>query len=241
MTQIHPAPEGTASDAVLQEALPRTEWANGSAMMRDYYDHEWGLPVISEAGLYERVCLEGFQAGLSWATILARRDAFRRAFAAFDPEAVAEFSDDDVERLVEDASIIRSRPKILAAIGNARATLELRGAPDADPLTRGFILPLWGGGELEIADGLPALIWSHAPKVTPLPESIAEVPTQSTESQALSKDLKERGFRFVGPTTAYALMEAVGIVDTHWVGSHKRGASRIYSPEGQRREFEPLI
>lgn len=220
--------------------LPRTAWANGSAMMREYYDHEWGLPVISEAGLYERVCLEGFQAGLSWATILARRDAFRRAFADFDPDVVAKYTDQTGEELLQDASIIRSRPKIMAAIGNARATLELREAAERDPMLQGFSLPLQDGESLQIASGLPALVWSHAPETTPSPTRADEVPTQSPESVALARALKKHGFRFVGPTTIFALMEAVGIVDTHWVGSHKRAVSKIYAPDGHRHAFVPL-
>lgn len=216
----------------------RTPWGNGSAMMRDYYDHEWGLPVTTEAGLYERVCLEGFQAGLSWATILGRREAFREAFEGFDPEAVARFTDDDVERLVTNAAIIRSRAKIRAAIGNARATLALR--DHDDPQLAGWSLPLTDGSCLTIEPGLPSLMWSYAPTVTPMPASMADVPTQSTESRALCKELKGRGFSFVGPTTVYALMEAVGMVDTHWLESHRRGVSRIFSPEGRRAELIPL-
>lgn len=233
-----PHPTGSHAPATPDDdALPRSTWANGSAMMRDYYDNEWGIPVATEAGLYERVCLEGFQAGLSWATILARREAFRAAFAHFDPDEVSLFEEADVEKLVENAAIIRSRPKILAAIGNARATVQLRERASEDSGLRGFALPLWDGTSLEIPDGLPALIWSHAPESTPLPRTASEVPTQSAESAALSRELKRRGFRFVGPTTAFALMEAVGMVDTHWLGSHKRGASRVFSPEGRRHAF----
>lgn len=234
-----PSSGTTASDdsTARAENLPRTAWANGSAMMRDYYDHEWGLPVTTEAGLYERVCLEGFQAGLSWATILARRDAFRRAFADFDPDVVAKYTDRTVEALLRDASIIRSKPKIMAAIGNARATLDLRRAADQDPMLQGFSLPLQNGSSLQIGSGLPALVWSHAPETTPSPTRAEEVPTQSPESVALARALKKHGFRFVGPTTIFALMEAVGMVDTHWVGSHKRAVSKIYSPEGRRHAF----
>lgn len=225
------APRETAQPPV------RTPWGNGSAMMRDYYDHEWGLPVTTEAGLYERVCLEGFQAGLSWATILSRREAFRQAFEGFDPEIVAGFTDEDVERLATNAAIIRSRAKIRAAVGNARATLALRDLDD--PRLAGWSLPLTDGTVLEIDPGLPSLIWSYAPSTTPEPGSMADVPTQSPESRALCKELKSLGFSYVGPTTTYALMEAIGMVDTHWVESHQRGASRIFSPEARRAELIP--
>lgn len=174
--------------------------------MRDYYDQEWGLPVTDEQGMYERICLEGFQAGLSWATILRKRPAFRAAFAGFDPEQVALFSGEDVERLMQDPGIIRNRLKILAAVKNAQATLELRND-----------------------GGLVDFVWSFRPASTPEPAVAADVPTQSAESVALSKALRKRGFSFVGPTTMFALMEAVGIVDTHLLDSHRRGSSGIWS------------
>lgn len=174
--------------------------------MRDYYDQEWGLPVTDEQGLYERICLEGFQAGLSWATILRKRPAFRAAFAGFDPDAVASFGDPDVERLMQDPGIVRNRLKIHAAVKNARATVELRNE-----------------------GGLVDFVWSFRPPSTPRPTIAAEIPTQSAESMALSKALRKRGFSFVGPTTMYALMEAVGIVDTHLLASHRRGSSGIWA------------
>lgn len=182
----------------------RTPWALGSQLMMEYYDTEWGMPVTDERGLFERLCLEGFQSGLSWATILAKRDAFREAFAGFDPERVAAFREDDVQRLLGNPGIIRHRGKITATITNARATLDLR-----------------AGG------GLAEYIWSFAPDETPVPYAPDDVPTQSPESQSLARSLKARGFRFVGPTTMYALMEAVGIVDTHVVSSYRRGSSGI--------------
>ncbi|WP_270238154.1 DNA-3-methyladenine glycosylase I [Rothia kristinae] len=228
----------------------RTPWANGSALMRHYYDTEWGLPVTDEQGLYERLCLEGFQAGLSWATVLSRREAFRRAFRDFDPEAAAAFGEEEVRRLVGDAAIIRSRPKILAAVGNARAVLELRERAEAThaerpgsgldatgtvPLT-GFELTRHRGKPLSIEPGLPALIWSFCPPSTPIPEGPEQVPTQSPVSAALARTLKRNGFRFVGPTSVYAMMEAIGMVDTHATGSHRRGASGIFGPDGLRPE-----
>ncbi|HIW98557.1 MAG TPA: DNA-3-methyladenine glycosylase I [Candidatus Nesterenkonia stercoripullorum] len=182
----------------------RTPWALGSQLMMEYYDTEWGMPVTDERGLFERLCLEGFQSGLSWATVLAKRDAFRQAFAGFDPERVAAFSEDDVQRLLGNPGIIRHRGKIAATITNARATLDLRAE-----------------------GGLAEHIWSFAPDETPVPYAPDDVPTQSPESQSLARSLKARGFRFVGPTTMYALMEAVGIVDTHVVGSYRRGSSGI--------------
>src|SRR5690606_27676186 len=174
-------------------------------LLREYYDTEWGMPVRDERGLFERLSLEAFQPGLSWATILRKRPAFRAAFADFDPDAVAAFGDDDVARLLADAGIVRNRRKIEATIANAQATVALR----AD-------------------GGLPELIWSFRPMRTPRPRTVAEVPTTSPESVALAKELLARGFRHVGPTTMFALMEAVGIVDTHLLGSHRRGTSGVW-------------
>ena len=186
------------------DGLARPVWASVDPLLRDYYDTEWGMPVRDERGMFERLCLEAFQSGLSWATILRKRPAFREAFAGFDPAAVAEFGDPDVERLMADAGIVRNRAKVLATITNARATLALRDDPEGD---------------------LAAFVWSFRPADTPRPYSHADVPTTSPESLALSKALKRKGFTFVGPTTMFALMEAVGIVDTHLVGCHRRGAS----------------
>ena len=190
------------------DGLDRPAWAASDALLRDYYDREWGLPVRDERGLFERLSLEAFQSGLSWATILRKRPAFRAAFAGFDPEAVAAFDDADIARLLADAGIVRNRAKVLATIRNAGATLALR----AD-------------------GGLARLIWSHQPATTPRPRTAAEVPTSSPESVALARELKRRGFAFVGPTTMFALMEAIGVVDTHLLGSHRRGSSGVW-PEG---------
>ncbi|QIK83041.1 DNA-3-methyladenine glycosylase I [Sanguibacter sp. HDW7] len=188
------------------DGLARPRWAAADALLRDYYDTEWGMPVRDEHGLFERLSLEAFQSGLSWATVLRKRPAFREVFAGFDPEAVARFDDADTARLLDDARIIRNRAKVLATVQNARATLELR----AD-------------------GGLAELVWSYRPDATPAPRSFAEVPSTSPESRALAKDLKKRGFTFVGPTTVFALMEAVGVVDTHLVGSHRRGTSGVWA------------
>ncbi|GGH97981.1 DNA-3-methyladenine glycosylase I [Arthrobacter liuii] len=202
MTTLVP---GSAGVIVGEDGLARPAWAATDPLMRNYYDQEWGLPVTDEQGMYERICLEGFQAGLSWATILRKRPAFRSAFAGFDPEAVALFSNADVERLMQDPGIIRNRLKILAAVKNAQATLELRND-----------------------GGLVDFVWGFRPASTPQPRRPADIPTQSAESVALSQALRKRGFSFVGPTTMFALMEAVGIVDTHLLASHRRGSSGIW-------------
>ena len=188
------------------DGLPRCSWGTSTPDYLAYHDDEWGRPVRDERGLFERLSLEGFQSGQSWLTILRKRDAFRAAFADFEPDAVARFGPDDVERLLRDAGIVRNRRKIEATVTNARATVALR--EDG---------------------GLADLVWSFWPAETPAPASYDEVPTQSAESKALAKALRGRGFVFVGPTTMFALMEAVGIVDTHLVGSHRRGTSGIWA------------
>jgi len=194
-----------------QDGLARPLWAASDPLMQAYYDHEWGMPVRDEQGMYERISLEAFQAGLSWATILRKRDAFRKAFLDFHPESVAAFTDTDVERLMLDAGIVRNRLKIQAAITNAKATIALRAE-----------------------GGLVDFVWSFKPETTPAPRSYAEIPTTSPESIALSKALRKKGFAFVGPTTMYALMEAVGIIDTHLVDSHRRGTSGVWLEQSQK-------
>ncbi|WP_377641767.1 DNA-3-methyladenine glycosylase I [Oryzobacter terrae] len=189
------------------DGLARPTWAATDPMLREYYDTEWGMPVRDERGLFERLSLEAFQSGLSWATILRKRPAFREAFHGFDPEVVAAYEDADVERLMADAGIVRNRAKVLATVTNARATVALRDDPEGD---------------------LAAFVWSFRPADTPRPRTYADVPTSSPESLALSRALKRKGFAFVGPTTMYALMEAVGIVDTHLLGSHRRGTSGVW-------------
>lgn len=188
------------------DGLARPRWAASDPLLREYYDHEWGVPVRDETGLFERVTLEAFQSGLSWRTVLAKRPAFREVFHGFHPEAVAAMDERDVERLLGDARIIRNRRKIEATVTNARATVALR--EDG---------------------GLADLVWSFMPSSTPHPDRFADVPTTSDESRALSRELKRRGFVFVGPTTMYALMEAIGMVDTHLVGSHRRGTSGVWT------------
>jgi DNA-3-methyladenine glycosylase I len=188
-----------------EDGLARPVWAATDPLMRAYYDTEWGMPVRDERGMFERISLEAFQSGLSWATILRKRPAFRAAFDDFDPDRVAAYDERDVERLLADPGIVRNRRKIEATVGNARATLALRAE-----------------------GGLVELVWSFRPSVTPTPTSYDEVPTRSPESVALSRALRRKGFSFVGPTTMYALMEAVGIVDTHLLGSHRRGSSGVW-------------
>ncbi|ROQ39461.1 DNA-3-methyladenine glycosylase I [Frondihabitans sp. PhB188] len=188
------------------DGLSRPIWASTDPVLQAYYDTEWGMPVRDERGLFERLSLEAFQSGLSWATILKKRENFRAAFRDFDPEVVAAFDDDDRARLMADAGIVRNRLKVDATIDNARAVIALRDE-----------------------GGLVDLVWSFRPEVTPEPLTLADIPTTSPESVALSKALKKKGFRFVGPTTMFALMEATGIVDTHLLGSHRRGTSGVWA------------
>lgn len=201
------------------DGLLRTPWAYTNSRMLNYYDTEWGMPVLTEQGLFERVTLEAFQSGLSWDIILRKREDFRRVFHGFDVDAVAAMSDDEQNALLHDASIIRNRAKILATVKNARATIALRDSDQFAPIST----PV---GTTE--PGLPALIWSFLTDETPVPEALDQVPTTSDASRDLAKTLKKNGFSFVGPTTAYALMEAIGIVDTHVVGSWRRGCSGIF-------------
>ncbi|NLT25195.1 MAG: DNA-3-methyladenine glycosylase I [Microbacteriaceae bacterium] len=198
-----PAALAAGELVVGDDGLVRPAWAAHDPLLRDYYDREWGRPVRDERGLFERISLEAFQSGLSWRTILAKRPAFRAAFAGFDPDAVAAFDAADEARLLADAGIVRNRAKIAATIGNARATVALRPA-----------------------GGLVALVESFATAPPIAPRRAAEVPTRTAESAALAAALRARGFAFVGPTTAYALMTAIGLVDADLVGAHRRGARR---------------
>ena len=181
----------------------RCPWAGADPLYVTYHDEEWGRPLTGDDALFERLCLEGFQSGLSWLTILRKRPAFRRAFAGFGVDRVAAFGDADVARLLADPGIVRNRAKIAAAIANARLAVGL-------------------------SDGLSALLWSYAPPPRPRPPTLADVPAVTPASTALARDLRRRGFRFVGPTTAYALMQAVGMVDDHLAGCHvpARGGRR---------------
>ncbi|MFE5810771.1 DNA-3-methyladenine glycosylase I, partial [Streptomyces sp. NPDC056491] len=174
------------------DGLLRCPWALSTPDYVAYHDTEWGRPVHGDDALYERLCLEAFQSGLSWLTILRRREGFRKAFSDFSIAAVAEFGDGDAERLLTDEGIIRNRAKIEATLANAK------------------VIAGWEPGELD------TLIWSHAPEEPgPAPLTVTEVPAVTTESTALAKALKKAGIRFVGPTTAYALMQACGLVNDH--------------------------
>lgn len=176
---------------VSDDGLRRCEWAGaGPSLMRDYHDREWGRPLRGDNALFERITLEAFQSGLSWSVILRKRENFRQAFDGFDIATVAAYTGADVDRLMADAGIVRNRAKIEAAIANAAAAAELD-------------------------TGLSDLLWSFRPPVRPRPDGAADVPAQTAESVSLARELRARGFRFVGPTTAYALMQATGMVDDH--------------------------
>ena len=176
------------------DGLARCAWVGDDPEYRRYHDEEWGVPLHGDRAMFEKLSLEGFQAGLSWITILRKRPRLREVFAGFEPQMVAAFGEDDVARLMADAGIIRNRAKIDATISNARLVLEM----DA--------------GELD------ALLWSFAPGARPRPESFADIPAVTAESEAMSKALRKRGFRFVGPTTMYALMQSAGMADDHVTG-----------------------
>ena len=181
------------------DGVARCAWGDSTPEYRAYHDTEWGFPVGDDRRLFEKLCLEGFQAGLSWLTILRKRDAFRQAFAAFDFERVARFESDDVERLLADASIVRHRGKIESAVNNARRALEL----------------------VEAEGSIAAFVWRFEPDRAAGPSSEA----QTTESRALAKELKRRGWTFVGPTTVYAFMQAMGLVNDHVEGCSLRPAA----------------
>ena len=251
----------------LENAPSYPTWVTDE-LLRDYYDAEWGMPVTDERGLFEALSLEAFQVGLSWHTILARREAFRRAFEGFDPERVAAFTDQDVARLLQDEDIIRNERKIRAVISNARLTLRMRelAATSKDISDEGVILPLIAPASasanvdsteavatrrrrvrtLSVEDlgrmrertlsdgtrvpgGLAAWLWSFAPHETIAPHTLEDIPTDTPESALLAKSFKALGGVFLGPVTAYALMCAVGMVDAHLVGSHRRGCSGLFA------------
>jgi DNA-3-methyladenine glycosylase I len=198
------------------DGVRRCAWHGGDPLYLAYHDEEWGRPVLSDRGLFERIVLEGFQAGLSWITILRKRDAFREAFLGFGLEQVASMGEGDVERLLGDAGIVRNRAKVEATISNAGRALELVAAEGSlAGFLRGFAV-----------DG-------------PEPERLADLPAQTPESARLSAELKRRGWRFVGPTTMYALMQAVGLVNDHLAGCHVRAAcaasrAEAWAPSARR-------
>jgi DNA-3-methyladenine glycosylase I len=183
-----------------EDKLPRCPWGASTPELQSYHDQEWGRPVGDDDQVFEKLCLEGFQSGLSWLTILRKRDGFRRAFASFDPTVVAGFGDADVDRLLADTGIVRNRAKIRATITNAQATIGLR----------------------ERRISLAALLWKHEPDASRPPTSMRVLAGSTPESEALSAELREHGFRFVGPTTVYASMQSLGVVNDHLVGCHFR-------------------
>ena len=199
-----PDPVGVVAGGPVEgdDGRSRCPWAGSDPLYRGYHDDEWGVVVTGDRELFERLVLEGFQSGLAWITVLRKREAFRTAFAGFDLARVAAFGPEDVERLMGDAGIVRNRAKIEATVANARAALE-------------------------VAEGLSGLLWSFAPEPPPpAPVTTADVAAVTPESTAMAKELKRRRFRFVGPTTAYALMQATGMVDDHLRGCWRRGTGR---------------
>lgn len=184
------------------DGCPRCPWALSSPDYLGYHDDEWGRPVRDDGPMFERLCLEAFQSGLSWLTILRKRENFRAAFRGFDIDAVAGFGPGDVDRLLADPGIVRNRAKIEASIRNARAALDLPG-------------------------GLAALVWRYAAKPRPAPVTLADLPSATPESKALSAELKRHGFVFTGPVTMYATLQASGVVDDHLSGCFRRGAWAI--------------
>ena len=181
------------------DGQPRCPWALGTAEYLAYHDEEWGRPVRDDTGMFERLSLEAFQSGLSWLTILRKRENFRSAFDGFNISTVAEYGPDDMARLLADPGIVRNRAKIEAVIRNARAALEL-------------------------PDGLANLVWRHASDQVSAPDTLADVPAWTPESKALAAELRRHGFKFTGPVTAYATMQACGVVDDHLTGCFRRGA-----------------
>jgi DNA-3-methyladenine glycosylase I len=193
------------------DGLARPGWASVDPMLREYYDTEWGMPVRDERGLFERLSLEAFQSGLSWATILRKRPAFRAAFDGFEPEKVAGYGDGEIGRLLSDAGIVRHRGKITATIDNARAVVAMADA----------------------GTSLTQVAWAHAPAPRGAPlVGRDEIPALTPESTALSRALKGWGMRFVGPTTVYAFMQSAGLVDDHLAGCHRAGTAA--DQRGQR-------
>jgi len=199
MTTTQPAATFTAPDK-----LKRCSWCASDPIYVAYHDNEWGRPVHDDNKLFEKICLEGFQAGLSWLTILRKRENFRTAFKGFDPQVVSKFTSRDVERLMKNEGIVRNRMKIEATIANAKATLKV---------------------QRELGS-LDALIWSFAPKKpAKMPKQFGDIPSSTPESKALSKELLKRGFKFVGPTTMYAAMQSLGLVNDHFATCHARKTS----------------
>jgi len=182
-----------------EDGKARCRWGSTDELYRAYHDGEWGRPVTDERGLYEKLCLEGLQSGLSWALILRKRDGIRAALADFEPDAVAAFGNKEIEALLNDSRVIRNRRKLESIVQNARATVALRGERP-----------------------LPELVWSFRPKTSPAPRTYADMASLTEESKQLAKELKREGFVFVGPTTVYSTMQSVGLVNDHFVGCFVR-------------------
>ena len=182
-----------------EDGKARCRWGSTDELYRAYHDEEWGRPVTDERGLYEKLCLEGLQSGLSWALILRKRDGIRAALADFEPDAVAAFGNKEIEALLNDSRVIRNRRKLESIVQNARATVALRGERP-----------------------LPELVWSFRPKTSPAPRTYADMASLTEESKQLAKELKREGFVFVGPTTVYSTMQSVGLVNDHFVGCFVR-------------------
>jgi DNA-3-methyladenine glycosylase I len=196
------------------DGLKRCSWGASTPDYAAYHDDEWGRPIVDDVRIYEKICLEGFQSGLSWLTILRKRENFRSAFAGFDPQAVATFGTRDIKRLLGDAGIVRHRGKIEATIANARATIAAQ----------------------ELHGSLARVVWSFEPRRRgrPVPKGLGDIEAKTAESAALSKALSKLGFRFVGPTTAYAAMQSLGLVNDHVARCHVRSAC-----EQARRAISP--
>ncbi len=213
MSDVSPEARGgdSAAEVRAREAVPgadgclRCPWALAAPAYGTYHDEEWGRPVTDDQGIFERLCLEAFQSGLSWLTILRKRTNFRTAFRGFDIETVAGFGAGEISGLLADPGIVRNRAKIEATIANARAALDLPG-------------------------GLAAMVWRYADPGAPAPFTLADVPAETPGSTALARELRRHGFRFVGPTTAYATLQACGLVDDHLKGCFRRGAYRADYP-----------
>jgi DNA-3-methyladenine glycosylase I len=202
-----------SSDLIVgEDGVARCRWGASPPEYEAYHDHEWGVPVGDDVRIFEKLCLEGFQAGLSWLTILRKRPAFRDAFANFEPSIVARFTEADILRLLADPGIIRHRGKIVATIANAQAVERLA--------TQGT--------------SLAALLWRHEPAASPMPKKLEDIPPSTTESKALSAELRRSGFRFLGPTTAYAAMQSLGVVNDHLAGCHRRKPAEL-----ARERFKP--
>jgi DNA-3-methyladenine glycosylase I len=193
-----------------EDGIRRCAWGASTPEYQAYHDQEWGRPVGDDRRVFEKLCLEGFQAGLSWLTILRKRDGFRKAFAAFDPSVVAAFGDADVDRLLADTGIVRNRAKVLATINNAQAALRLR----------------------DENVSLAALVWEHEPSASGPPGGDGDLASSTPESKSLSAELLRRGFRFVGPTTVYAAMQSLGVVNDHLHDCHFRAIA-----EAERAQF----